>query len=79
MKPSSLKPGMRVSLHPSLGLSGAFRATVILRTPRTYGRKALTIVRVDDFAGLSGPDDNGDVQLSDYEVSRLLRPMEELQ
>ncbi|EHD22625.1 MULTISPECIES: hypothetical protein [Brenneria] len=76
MKPSTLKAGMRVLLHPSLGLPGAFRATVIRRTPRTYGRHALTVVRVDEFAGLNGPGDNGDVHLSDYEVSRLLHPLE---
>ncbi|MEC5319012.1 hypothetical protein VSX61_08690 [Brenneria populi subsp. brevivirga] len=76
MKPSALKPGMHVLLRPSLGLPGAFRATVISRTPRTYGRPALTVVRVDEFAGLNGLDDNGEVHLSDYEVSRLLHPME---
>ncbi|MDX5630361.1 MULTISPECIES: hypothetical protein [unclassified Brenneria] len=76
MKPSTLKPGMRVLLHPSLGPSGAFHATVISRTSRTYGRIALTVVRVDEFAGLNGSADNGDVHLSDYEVSRLLHPLE---
>ena len=76
MKPSTLKPGMRVLLTPSLGKATARAATVIKRQPACCGRKAITVVNVDDFRGLSGPDDQGAVHLSDYEVSRLLTPLE---
>lgn len=76
MKPSTLKPGMRVLLTPSLGTSGPYCATVVKSYPPVCGRKGFTVVNVDDFKGLNSPDDRGDVHLSDYEVSRLLRPLE---
>lgn len=76
MKPSTLKPGMRVLLTPSLGNTAARSATVIKRHPAGCGRKAITVVNVDDFRGLNGPCDQGTVHLSDYEVSRLLAPLE---
>lgn len=76
MKPSTLKPGMRVLLTPSLGTSGPYCATVVERYPAVCGRKGFTVVNVDDFQGLNGPDDLGETHLSDYEVSRLLRPLE---
>lgn len=76
MKPCTLKPGMRVLLTPSLGIAAARPATVVKRHPASCGRKAITVVNVDDFRWLGGPDDPGTVHLSDYEVSRLLTPLE---
>ncbi|RLM23640.1 hypothetical protein BIY29_10075 [Brenneria alni] len=77
MKPSALKPGMRVLLQPTLGKSTELlSATVVSRMPTAYGRKGQTVINVDVFGGLNGPDDNGPVHLSDYEVSRFLHPME---
>lgn len=76
MKPSTLKPGMRVLLTPALGTSGPYCATVMKRYPPVCGRKGFTVVNVDNFKGLNSPDDRGDVHLSDYEVSRRLRPLE---
>ncbi|MBN3132667.1 hypothetical protein H4F52_13100 [Pectobacterium brasiliense] len=72
MKASSLKPGMRVLVS----MTGAYHGTVISHRPKVIGRKGLTVVHVDEFAGLHGPDDQGEIHLSDYEVSRFLQPME---
>lgn len=74
MKATILKPRMRVLLQCG---QDYLEATVIKRIPRnSYGLKARTIISVKEFVGLRGPADQGIVELSDYEVSRKLQPIE---
>lgn len=78
MKLSQLRPGQRVLLCP--GSPGAYvgrllPATVIARGSQAVGRQCPTVIHVDAFAGLHGPQDPGAVSLSAYQVRTMLRPM----
>lgn len=78
MKPSQLKPGMRVLLRANqrgADMGKLLPATVASCERGNCGRKTLTVIHVDAYAGLDGPDDPGTVHLTDYQVSRLLLRM----
>ncbi len=68
MKPTSLKKNDRVKIINIMGnpVIGTFKE----RIPRALGRKAYNVIRVNEYAGLNGPDDDGTVIMSDYDVSR---------
>lgn len=72
MKPTSLKKNDRVKIIHPIGdpVIGIFEE----RKPRAPGRKAYNIIRVNEYAGLDGPDDDGTVIMSDYDVSRRCEP-----
>lgn len=76
MRPSTLKPGQRVLITPSNSTSTCWHGTFIQRIARHYGRPAYSIIRVDEFAGLHGPDDRGDTHFSDYDAARRLQLLE---
>ncbi|MFC0225644.1 hypothetical protein [Serratia aquatilis] len=76
MKPTSLKSGMRVLIKPANGGSVTNHGVFIRRVPRQPGRPAHSIIRVDEFAGLDGPQDLGDTPYSDYDVSRRVSLLE---
>lgn len=62
MKPSKMKPGQEIRINGRVGF-------YVRRSPTQSGRPAINIIRVPDYAGLNGPDDNGLCQLSDYDFS----------
>ncbi|MHA7847150.1 hypothetical protein [Serratia sp. D1N4] len=68
MKPTALKPGMRVLITPHFG-SNKLKGTFIERVPRQFHRPAYSVIRVDEFAGLDGSD-VVDSHYSDYDVAR---------
>jgi len=73
MKPSKLKPGKRILLTGSDQRQR--EAVFIRRHPAQGGRKAINIIRVPDFAGLEGPNDDGTCTISDYDFSRKTQPL----
>ncbi|HGL5374094.1 TPA: hypothetical protein ACKFCW_002966 [Citrobacter farmeri] len=76
MKPSTLKPGQRVLIKPTTASGDAYHGTFIRRIPRQPNRPAHSIIRVDEFAGLHGPNDQGDTPYSDYDAARRLELLE---
>ncbi|QST27746.1 hypothetical protein JRC42_19605 [Escherichia albertii] len=75
MKPTDLTPGQRVLITPSLGLKKPYHGIFVRRIPRKIGRRAYSIIRVDEFAGLpSSP--LGECPYSDYDVARWVQPLE---
>ncbi|EDM9768665.1 hypothetical protein CXO80_03865 [Salmonella enterica subsp. enterica serovar Corvallis] len=76
MKPTSLYPGQRVLVTPSLGSQPPYHGTFIRRVPRQCGQAAYSVIRVDEFVGLNGPDDRGETPMSDYCISRQVQPLE---
>ncbi|VXC86998.1 conserved hypothetical protein [Enterobacterales bacterium 8AC] len=74
MKPTSLKPGMRVLIKPQFG-SNELKGTFIQRVARQPNRPAHSIIRVDEFTGLDG-DNVVDTPFSDYDVSRRVSLLE---
>jgi hypothetical protein len=71
MKPSLLKAGDRVLIAPSFGTE--FRHGVFMcRKPRMCGRKAYSVIHVDEYVGLRGSTDLGETHFSDYEVTNLV-------
>lgn len=70
MKPSTLKPGDKLLVTPTLGGGPALVAYFVKRTPaQGRGCPAKNTLRFPDFAGLDGPHDDGIATLSDYELS----------
>jgi len=69
MRPSKLKPGTELKIKFAFG-KGSYEAEFIKRIPAALGRKATNHIRVPDFKGLNGPDDDGTCEMSDYELSR---------
>jgi len=63
MKPSKVKPEQKIRIHGRI-------AIFIRRYPAEAGRPAINVIRVPDYAGLSGPNDDGSCQISDYDFSR---------
>lgn len=76
MKPTALYPGQRVLITPSLGSKSPYHGTFIRRVPCQHGQKAYSVIHVDEFAGLAGPDDRGGISMSDYDISRRVQPLE---
>lgn len=72
MRPSTLKPGQRVMIQPTISTFPCNHGTFIRRVPRTSSRPAYSVIRVDEFAGLYGPEDLGDTPFSDYDAARRL-------
>lgn len=70
MNSANLTPGQRVFLTPR-GSDSIYSGKFIERSP-----KGVSVFIVDDFAGCTGPDDIGDVYLSDSAVRRCVKPME---
>ncbi|WP_447881073.1 hypothetical protein [Serratia fonticola] len=75
MKPTALKPGMRVLIQPHYALGEKYHGTFIERVPRHFTRAAYSIIRVDEFVRAKGSDDLGDTPYSDYEISRRVSPL----
>jgi len=75
MKPTALKPGMRVLIQPHYASGETYRGTFVERVPRHFTRAAYSIIRVDEFAGAKGSDDLGDTPYGDYDVSRRVSPL----
>lgn len=76
MRPSQIKPGTKL-LWPC-GLGGQERIVeFIKRVPGTNGRLAENYVRVSEFAGLNGPDDDGTVVMNDWQIARQCRSYRE--
>lgn len=76
MKPSTLKPGQRVQINPATNAYSTLHGTFIRREPRKPGRPAYSVIRVDEFVGLNGPTDLGEVPYSDYAAARRFQVME---
>lgn len=74
MKPSTLKPGNRFLLICSDQRQR--EAVFVRRYPAQGGHKAVNIIRVPDFAGLEGPNDDGACTLSDYDFARKTQPLQ---
>ena len=72
MRPSTLKPGQRVMIQPTISTFPCNHGTFIRRVPRTSSRPAYSVIRVDEFAGLNVPEDLGDTPFSDYDAARRL-------
>lgn len=67
MKPTTLKPGQKLSIE----MNGRRRTAYFIERIRNgYGPHAHNLLRFPDFEGLNGPDDNGICQMSDYDLSR---------
>lgn len=70
MRPSKLKPGTWLVIRDAFG-TGEYRARFEGRTPaRGKGRPAKNRLFNPDWVGLSGPDDQGEAVISDYELVR---------
>lgn len=78
MKPTLLKPGMRVLIQSHCATGERYHGTFIRRTPRQYGRPARSIVHVDEFIGLNSSNDLGETNYSDYDISRRVSLLEEV-
>ncbi|CTR35108.1 hypothetical protein BHJ67_000864 [Escherichia coli] len=76
MKPTDLTPSQRVLITPSFGQSTPYHGTFIRRVPRQQGLSAYSVFLVDEFAGLNGPDDPGNITCSDHYISRHVQPLE---
>ncbi|ECA8970986.1 hypothetical protein ETB55_11610 [Salmonella enterica subsp. enterica serovar Omuna] len=76
MKPTALKPGQRVLITPTLGQPTPYHGTFIRRFPRQKGLSAYSVFLVDEFAGLNGPDDPGNITCSDHYISHQVQPLE---
>lgn len=74
---SRLTPGQRVLLTVR-GSRSKYHGQFIHRTPAEHSKsgQAVNAFIVDEFAGLTGPDDVGDVYLSDLAVSQRVKPAE---
>lgn len=70
MNSANLTPGQRVFLTPR-GSDSIYSGEFIERTP-----KGASVFIVDDFVGCTGPDDIGDVCLSDSAVRQCVKPAE---
>ncbi len=70
MRESQLTPGQRVVMTVR-GSQSKYFGKFIERSP-----KGVSVFIVDDFAGCTGPDDIGDVYLSDIAVRRSVKPVE---
>ena len=70
MQNVQLIPGQRVLVTP-LGSDSVYSAEFIERLA-----KGVSVFIVDDFVGCTGPDDIGDLYLSDSMVSRCVKPVE---
>ncbi|MFZ1872678.1 MAG: hypothetical protein WAU54_07860 [Chania sp.] len=68
MKPTALKPGMRVLIKPQFG-GNELKGTFVRRVARQPNRPAHSIIRVDEFAGLDGCE-VVETPFSDYDVAR---------
>lgn len=65
-----LNPGQCVLVTP-LESENIYNGIFIERLP-----KGVSVFILEDFVGLTGPDDIGDVYLSDSMVSRCVKPAE---
>jgi len=65
MKPTTLKPGDRVTMEGT-------RHPLIFnkRIPRQGNRPAINLFHCKEFIGLNGPDDDGAVEVSDAVIRR---------
>ncbi len=70
MKPSKVKAGTKLKIHPLGNPSLELDAFFVERTPTECGHPAVNYLRVPAYAGLNGADDIGICQMSDYELSR---------
>ena len=77
MKPSTLKPGIRVFLQPSRGYGQPEPATVVRHVPAIPGRPAYTTIRRDSYAKFGLPADVGCVHLLDADIAWRVQPMEQ--
>lgn len=75
MKSRDFKSGQCVLFKPDPGSEKAYKGTFICRQPRYQSRPAFSVIRIDEFAGLNGPDDKGDVHLSDLEVIQRVQSL----
>ncbi len=73
MRPTQLRPGDRVVVTLFGGEKS--RAEFVRRVPARCGQKAVNYLRFADFAGQSGPDDDGITPMSDYDVSRKVEAL----
>ncbi|HBU6376168.1 hypothetical protein AB9C21_03430 [Klebsiella michiganensis] len=76
MKPGKLKPGCRVLIKPEFKGGFLRHGTFIRRVQRTAYESAYSVIRVDEYVGLNGPDDKGDAHFPDYDVSRRVSLLE---
>jgi hypothetical protein len=67
MKPTLLKPGEEIRCS---GVQHTLVFVKRLPSDRSGSGKAVNIFRCEACRGLNGPDDEGFVQMSDYQVSR---------
>lgn len=70
MNVETLTPGLRVLLTPR-GSDSVYHGEYIERLP-----KGVSVFIVDEFVGLTGADDIGDLYLADSEVRRIVKPVE---
>ncbi|WP_312730888.1 hypothetical protein [Atlantibacter hermannii] len=70
MKYAQLTPGQRVTVTPR-GSRSVYHSKFIERLP-----KGVCVFIVDEFVGLTGADDIGDLYLADSEVRRRVKPVE---
>lgn len=71
MRPTTIRPGERVSVQTGLGTATTY---FVRRVPAQCGRKAVNYLRFPDYAGMDGPNDDGTCEMSDYDVSRRVQP-----
>ncbi|EKQ6730619.1 hypothetical protein ACAY84_004418 [Escherichia coli] len=65
-----LNPGQCVLVTPR-GSDSVYHGEYIERLP-----KGVSVFIVDEFVGLTGADDIGDLYLADSEVRRIVKPVE---
>lgn len=74
MRPTTLIPGR---YYHSVFLASE-KLYKFVRRDRQPCRPAVNIFQCDEYRGLTGPDDNGMVHLTDYQVSTRIFPIENL-
>lgn len=78
MKPSQIKVGQRVLLCPNgrgADMGKMLPATVVWHDASERNGRVMTALHVDAYAGLMGPDDKGEVNLTRHHVIHLLLQM----
>jgi len=72
MRPSEIKPGTKLLISSLSGLTDdKYIAIFQERVPKgPGGRKPYNVLKVPDFVGINGPDDEGICHMSDFDLSR---------